>query len=318
MQQLNETLNNEHDKGYKTLLKNKKTFLEFLKDFVRKDWVNEIYEENLILIDKEFILRDFKDKESDLVYKANINGNEIIFYILLELQSSVDYSMPIRLFMYMSEIWRNEINNTDEKEFKSKNYKLPSIVPIVIYNGKNNWTVAKSFKEVLNGYELFEENIVDFKYLLFDVNRMSVNTLLDELTVISSVFSLDQSDLSDEEIVRRLKVIGRFLDKKATKDQLITFKDWITGILKNRYSEDASLEITDIISEISDMEVEKMVSNLGKSLENSMNKKYEKGIDSSITILKLLKENKNISEIAKITGVKEDKIKEIANLLLNQ
>ena len=106
---------------------------------------------------------------------------------------------------------------------------------------------------------------------------------------------------------------------------LIAFKDWITGILRNRYSEDASMEITDIINEISDMEVKNMVSNLGKSLEDSMIKKYEKGIepgietgvDSTITIIKLLKENKNISEIAKITRVKEEKVKEIASLFLN-
>jgi len=30
-----------------------------------------------------------------------------------------------------------------------------------MYNGEYNWTPAKSFREVLSGYELFEDNIVD-------------------------------------------------------------------------------------------------------------------------------------------------------------
>ena len=41
--------------------------------------------------------------ESDIVYKATIENKEVIFYILLEFQLYVDYSMPIRLFLYISE-----------------------------------------------------------------------------------------------------------------------------------------------------------------------------------------------------------------------
>lgn len=39
------------------------------------------------------ILEDFKEEEADLIYKANIEGRDIIFYILLELQSKVDFRM---------------------------------------------------------------------------------------------------------------------------------------------------------------------------------------------------------------------------------
>jgi len=45
--------------GYKHILSHKKNFMEFLRSFVKKDWVDLIKEENLILIDKEFIQEDF-------------------------------------------------------------------------------------------------------------------------------------------------------------------------------------------------------------------------------------------------------------------
>lgn len=35
--------------------------------------------ENLVLIDKEFILEDFKEEEADIIYKVNIDGKNIIF-----------------------------------------------------------------------------------------------------------------------------------------------------------------------------------------------------------------------------------------------
>ncbi|SHJ91226.1 hypothetical protein [Tepidibacter formicigenes] len=52
------------------MAKSKQTFIEFLRSFVKKDWVNLIKEENVILIDKEFILEDFKEEEL-----CNLNNN---------------------------------------------------------------------------------------------------------------------------------------------------------------------------------------------------------------------------------------------------
>ncbi|WP_174705125.1 Rpn family recombination-promoting nuclease/putative transposase, partial [Desulfocucumis palustris] len=59
---------NPHDKGYRQLLANKKTFLELLQTFVREGWVREIDEGDLTLVDKSYILQDFSDKEADIVY----------------------------------------------------------------------------------------------------------------------------------------------------------------------------------------------------------------------------------------------------------
>ena len=42
-----ENINNEHDVGYKFLLSSKKVFLQLLRSFVNKDWVNQIEETQL-------------------------------------------------------------------------------------------------------------------------------------------------------------------------------------------------------------------------------------------------------------------------------
>ena len=74
---------------------------------------NLIKEEDLILVDKSYILSDFEEEESDILYKVNINGEEVIFYVLLEFQSKVDFQMPMRLLFYMTEVWRDVLKNTD-------------------------------------------------------------------------------------------------------------------------------------------------------------------------------------------------------------
>jgi hypothetical protein len=89
----------------------------------------------------------------------------------MELQSSVDFQMPYRLLLYMVEIWRDVLKNTDKKEAERKEFRLPSIIPIILYNGKGRWTAVRQFKETLAAAELFQKYVVDFEYILIDINR---------------------------------------------------------------------------------------------------------------------------------------------------
>ncbi|MCT4619087.1 MAG: Rpn family recombination-promoting nuclease/putative transposase [Marinisporobacter sp.] len=309
---MQDKINNEHDLGYKHILSHKKTFVEFLRSFVNKEWVNLIDVENLILIDKEFILEDFKEEEADIVYKVNIDGNDIIFYILLELQSKVDYRMPIRLLMYMTEIWREELKNTEDKVKRRKDYKLPAIVPIVLYNGKNKWTAARNFKEVLNGYELFDENIIDFRYMLFDVNRMKEGELLDIANLISSVFLLDQ-DRGKEEIIQRLKLIGKYIRKCVDKEQEKVFKNWLINIFKNRLNYEEKEHLLEFLIESNNMEVDDMMSNLGRRLEEEFRQTKEEGkqVKAKEIAKNLLLMGIDIDTIIRATGLSNEDIEKI-------
>lgn len=148
-------LNNIHDKSYKDLFSTKDAFLSFINTFVQGDWVDKLEKDKLILIDKSYISSDYEELESDIVYQATIGKENVVFYVLLELQSSVDYSMPIRLLMYMVELWRDVLMNNEKKEIKRKDYRLPAIFPIVIYNGSNKWRCARNFKDIINESQLF-------------------------------------------------------------------------------------------------------------------------------------------------------------------
>ncbi|AJA46777.1 putative transposase [Clostridium pasteurianum DSM 525 = ATCC 6013] len=315
---MNKRIKDEHDLGYKHILSSKKNFLQFLKGFVKKDWVALIKEDNLILIDKEFILKDFKEEEADIVYRVNIDGNDIIFYVLLEFQSKVDFSMPIRLLMYMTEIWRDELKNTDDKTKKKKDYRLPAIVPMVVYNGKHNWTAVRNFKHILKGQELFEDNVVDFRYLLFDVNRMEKEELLEIANIVSAVFLLDQN-VNDIEIVDRLKLVGRILRKDSSKEQQKIFKAWLVNILRNRFKDNIDTNINKLLKETSELEVEDMVSNLGKTIERGFKTSEQRGIEkgkeeTAVNLLKL-----GIAEeiIAKGTGLSLEKILKLKKKFAN-
>jgi hypothetical protein len=191
-----------HDMGYKSILSYQEIFLELLDSFVDQGWVSQLDRESVARIDKSFVASDFGFKEADLVYRLKINGKDVVFYLLFELQSKVDFQMPFRLLQYMLEIWRDELKRIDPKTAKRKDYKLPVIIPLVLYNAAGNWTACRSFKETLDGAELFGEYVLDFKYILIDVLRYPKEILVNLANLIGIVFLLDrQTDF--EEFDRR-------------------------------------------------------------------------------------------------------------------
>lgn len=104
-----ENVHNQHDKGYKFLLSSKRVFIELLRSFVRQEWVKDIDETDIVKIDKSYILQDFADKEADLVYRMKLKDKDVIFYVLMELQSTVDFQMPYRLLLY-------DVNSYNKKD----------------------------------------------------------------------------------------------------------------------------------------------------------------------------------------------------------
>lgn len=77
-------INNIHDKSYKDLFSTKDAFLSFVNTFVQGEWAGQLEKDKLILSDKSYILSDYEELESDIVYTATIGKDNIIFYVLLE------------------------------------------------------------------------------------------------------------------------------------------------------------------------------------------------------------------------------------------
>jgi hypothetical protein len=263
---LPEDINSPHDKGYKFLLSSKKVFLELLQSFVHLGWVEKIDPESLIKIDKSCILQDFNKKEADLIYRLKIKEQEVIFYVLIEMQSTVDFQMPYRLLLYMMEIWRDILKNTKpETTTERKEFKLPAIIPIVLYNGANNWTACRCYKEYLTGADQFEEYILNFRYILIDVNRYQKKTLLELANLIGSVFLLDQKVEKDEVIFRLKELIGVL--QRFSPDEFNLFRMWLSSIATIGLSEKSKESLIRILEESNPEEVEKMVYNLAETLK---------------------------------------------------
>lgn len=270
---------NMHDKSYKTLFSNKEIFLNLINDFTDQKWKDKITSDDLTLINKSFILSDYEEIESDVIYEAKIDNEDIIFYVLLEFQSSIDHSMPIRLLMYMVEIWREKLKSLTKDTIKKKDFKLPAIVPIVTYNGKDKWTVPTQFKEKVLHHDLFDNKLLNFEYVLLDINRFDKEFLIQKESISSAIFLLDQK-VDYREFLKRLATIVKAFDNLTSAERL-ELKNWLSRTLND--------EIKDVAIDILDSdkkEVDKMTANITLTInelkEEAIRQGMQKGMAEGI------------------------------------
>ncbi|OOM14533.1 Rpn family recombination-promoting nuclease/putative transposase [Clostridium saccharobutylicum] len=308
-------INNIHDKSYKDLYSNKIVFLNLVKEMLKAHWAKDLNEENLILVDKQYILSDYEENEADIVYRANVDGEEVIFYTLLEFQSTIDYRMPLRLLFYINEILREYIKNSGVEQRKNKKeFKVPAVVPIVLYNATRKWNAPRYFKDIVNQNELFGDNIVNFKYELFDVNHQYTKAdLIKNNNITSAIFLLDQK-VEPLEFFNRLKSVALEFNILTNREKEL-LKHW----LRNTVDENIRENVVKILE--ADKEgVENMVANNAFMIEEMKEKvKKETRKQDRIEIVKnAIKLGMNDEGISKLTGLKVEEISKLRTSFLQR
>ena len=154
----------------------------------------------------------------------------------------------------INEILREYVVNAKHKRY-DKNIKIPAIVPVVLYNGEEVWNVPTEFRKMIYNEELFGDNILNFKYDIFDISndkKFKKEKLLENKTITSIIFLLDQK-LNPREFLERIKEIALFFNSLSDTERK-AIKNW----LKNTLSDDISETAIEIL-ESKREEVENMV-----------------------------------------------------------
>jgi len=213
-------VDNPHDKRFKELFSNKKSFLSLLRDYIKDDWVNSIDEESLKKSEKSFILQDFSELEADIVYEASLDGKKVIFYILQELQSFVDFRISYRLLLYVVEILRDFYNHSDVDERDNKGFKFPVVFPIVFYSGSGTWTVPLNLSQMFDGYERFGDHVLNFNYVLVDAKGFredDLKALSSRLLAAVLLMEKSKNDLEYYDNIRKSLYDIKGLDAEETR-----------------------------------------------------------------------------------------------------
>ena len=310
-------ITNKHDKGYKRIFSRNRNFLYFLNKYIKSKevagWVDNIDKDDLVWINTELIDDKFKERDSDIIYRMKFKGKEIIFYVMLELQSTVDFSIPFRLLTYMTLILKYVFENTPKNEREAKGYRLPAVVPVILYNGADNWTAVRTFKEYSQDYEKFEEYIINFKYYLFDVNRAADAAESSIKQIMDIILMLDK-EKNRENMKQAVNTASAYFKDMNDEDKE-DLRDWIWHVWLSHITDEQKKD--ELMKNFEKGEVSDMVSGLSIGFEKERLIGIEEGREEAniVTAEKMILKNKPLAEIIEFSGLTEKAIRQLAKKL---
>jgi predicted transposase YdaD len=139
------------------------------------DWAS-LQREQSSVVDTEL-----RETESDLLFSARLRGgSSLLFYVLIEHQSSVDPWMALRMLRYVVrqlERWRQDHPDSAQ---------LPIILPLVLYHGpEGSWTAPRRVEEL---FEIPDEGALSerwralvprFEYQVDDLTTERAESLME-------------------------------------------------------------------------------------------------------------------------------------------
>lgn len=123
-----------------------------------------------------FVDEALKWRHSDVLFTAPLDGQDAFVYVLVEHQSSDDPLMAFRVLRYVTRIW-----DQYEREHP-KARRLPAVVPLVVYQGDDQWTSPVQLLDVIDlspaAKQEMQAWLPRFGFLLDDLTRADEDQLL--------------------------------------------------------------------------------------------------------------------------------------------
>ncbi len=306
-----EIIQRKHDAFFKNIMGNKIQAVQFLEKFLTPDIKNKLDLNSLVVEPESFITDDLKKKYSDVIYSVKTRkGDDAFVYCMIEAQSSIDNLMPLRILEYMLLLLKRHTS-------KSKEDKLPMIIPLVVYNGKKPYTAPLSLWEMFDEPEIAKQLMGD-KYRLIDLNAMSDDDINYQkhlsiaLHAMKHIYERDTLNMLKELLKKGYNAIA--IDKKYNYLLLKAILCYIDDIIVAEQQKDLKRIIQTNLPKESE-EIMRTVADIYREegMEIGIQRGMERGANEAlkITAKNMLAKNAEPRFVSGVTGLSMAEVMEI-------
>lgn len=301
---------NHHDTGYKELFSYPEFVQQLIEGFAPAEIAQLMDLSTLKNHSGNYITPLFEEKFEDVVWSVEVTWQgvtqRVFLYILLEFQSSVDRTLPIRLMHYVACFYSELI----KQKVITPGQGLPPVFPVVLYNGSKRWTAKTDIFDMIipepPGFlQVYQPHL---RYYLIDEGRYTDEQLNRLQTPLSGVFGVENAGESWDALqqaVDRIVAIIQADPHKERIDKIIT--RWLKRHLQ-RLGAAVNLERLNSLVEDKAM--------LAENLENLVKKERLEGLEQGRlenqreTTRNLIKLGVlSDTQIAEATGLSVDDVK---------
>ncbi|MDE0013131.1 MAG: Rpn family recombination-promoting nuclease/putative transposase [Candidatus Poribacteria bacterium] len=160
------------DRSIRWLLENKEN-VRGLIEIVAEELVDRLDFSQLTQINTSFIPDNLREQESDLVYRVPFRSesqtDEVVIYILIEHQSTVDMSMGFRVLFYMLQIWDAQRREWQAEQTPKSQWRFHPILPVVLYTGEAAWDTPLTLSALMDVPAELSRFVPEFETLFLSV-----------------------------------------------------------------------------------------------------------------------------------------------------
>ena len=189
------------DSSSKIIFEDPTLCAQFLRGYLNIPLLKNVQPEDIEDVTSRYVHLFTEERNSDVVKKVHIKSKghtpakKTPFYLisLIEHKSNVDYNVVMQVFRYMVFIWEDYEKEMEKQQpgiSKTRDFLYPPILPIVFYDGIDNWTAAVRLHERVLLSDLLGEYIPDYRCILMQVREYSNAELMKREDVLSVVMML--------------------------------------------------------------------------------------------------------------------------------
>lgn len=198
------------DSGSKMIFDDPILCAQFLRDYVDIPILKDIRPEDIEDVSERFVPLIGEERNADTVKRINLYGRTPVYLIsLIEHKTEVDYNVSMQIFRYMVYIWEDyekEMERAYNRGIsRTKNFKYPPVLPIVYYEGREEWGASPQLKDRILCSESLQEYIPNYSYYLVKLQDYSNQILLDKKDEISLIMLINK--IQSREDVDKLREI---------------------------------------------------------------------------------------------------------------
>lgn len=196
------------DSSGKTIFKDPVLCSQFLKNYVDIPMLKDVKPEDIEDVSERYVHMFTEERESDVVKKVNLKNNSFFLVSLIEHKSDVDYNVVMQVFRYITFIWEDfekEQERLRPGSSKTKEFRYPPVLPVIFYDGRENWTAATRLHERVLFSDALGKYIPDYHSILIELKEFSNAELIkkrDELSVLMLIDKLknakDYAELKED------------------------------------------------------------------------------------------------------------------------
>ena len=146
-----------------------------LLEIVANELVERIDFSQITQISRSFIPDNLREQESDMVFsvpfRSESESDELLIYILIEHQSTVDPIRGFRVLFYMTQIWDFQRREWESEAVPKSQWRFRPILPIVYYTGAQRWNTPLTLNAIMDIPDTLGRFVPKFDTLFLSVKE---------------------------------------------------------------------------------------------------------------------------------------------------